>query len=44
LLVAGHEDSDRAHERIVAAGNGYEIVELVGAAGREAVRLDRRLS
>ena len=44
LLVAGHEDTDPTHERIIAAGNGYEIVELIGAAGREAARLDRRHS
>jgi hypothetical protein len=42
LLVAGHEDPEAAHERIVEAENGYAIVEKVGHAGLEAARLDER--
>ncbi len=34
LLVAGHEDADATHERIVVAENGYTIVEKLGVAGR----------
>ena len=33
LLVAGHEDAEETHERIVDAENGYAIVERVGAPG-----------
>jgi hypothetical protein len=35
VLVAGHEDPDSAHERIIEAENGYAIVEQV-AAGAHA--------
>jgi hypothetical protein len=42
LLVAGHEDAEAVHEHIVEAEAGYAIVEKVGAAGREAARLDPR--
>lgn len=42
LLVAGHEDPESAHERIVEAENGYAIVEKVGTAGEEAARLHPR--
>jgi hypothetical protein len=42
LLVAGHEDSEAVHERIVEAEAGYAIVEKVGTAGREASRLHPR--
>ena len=42
VLVAGHEDPEAAHERIVEAENGYAIVEKVGVARDEAVRLDER--
>jgi hypothetical protein len=42
LLVAGHEDSEAAHERIVEAEGGYAIVEKVGQAGLEAARLHER--
>jgi hypothetical protein len=42
LLVAGHEDAEVMHERIVEAENGYAVVEKIGVAGREATRLDRR--
>ena len=42
LLVAGHEDAEETHERIVDAENGYAIVERVGASGLEAARLDPR--
>jgi hypothetical protein len=42
LLVAGHEDAEAAHERIVEAENGYAIVEKLGAAGVLADRLDPR--
>ncbi len=42
LLVAGHEDDEASQERVVEAENGYAIVEKVGAAGREAARLDPR--
>jgi hypothetical protein len=44
VLVAGHEDPETAHERIVEAENGYALVEKVGVAGDEAVRLDERRS
>ena len=44
LLVAGHEDAEATHERIVEAENGYAIVEKLGVAGREAARLDPRHS
>jgi hypothetical protein len=39
VLVAGHEDPDSAHERIIEAERGYAIVEKVGAAGAYAARL-----
>lgn len=39
ILVAGHEDPDSAHERIIEAEGGYAIVEKVGAAGAHAARL-----
>ena len=42
LLVAGHEDDQSAHERVIEAESGYAIVEKVGAAGVEAARLDPR--
>jgi hypothetical protein len=42
LLVAGHEDAESQHERILQAEDGYAIVEKVGAAGAEAARLDPR--
>jgi hypothetical protein len=42
VLVAGHEDADAKHERIVEAENGYAIVEKLGVAGFEAARLDKR--
>jgi hypothetical protein len=42
VLVAGHEDVEAAHERIVEAEEGYAIVEKVGAAGAEAARLHER--
>ena len=42
LLVAGHEDAEVTNEWIVAAENGYAIVEKLGVAGREATRLDPR--
>ena len=42
LLVAGHEDDEATHERIIEAERGYAIVEKVGAAGAEAARLDER--
>jgi hypothetical protein len=42
LLVAGHEDDETTHERIVEAENGYAIVEKIGVAGSEAARLDPR--
>ena len=41
LLVAGHEDAAEARA-VIEAENGYAIVEKVGAAGREASRLDPR--
>ena len=43
VLVAGHEDEDTTHERIVEAEKGYAIIEKVGAAGLEAARLDPRV-
>jgi hypothetical protein len=42
FLVAGHEDDDAAHERILEVERGYAVVEKVGTAGHEAVRLDPR--
>jgi hypothetical protein len=42
LLVAGHEEPEAEHERIVEAERGYAIVEKVGEAGLEAARLDER--
>jgi hypothetical protein len=42
VLVAGHEEEDTPHERIIEAENGYAIVEKVGAVGLEAIRLDSR--
>lgn len=42
LLVAGHEDDQSAHERLIEAESGYAIVEKFGAAGVEAARLDPR--
>ena len=33
VRVAGHEDAEAAHERIVEAEKGYAIVEKVGDAG-----------
>ena len=42
LLVAGHEDAQGVHERIVEAEHRYAIVEKIGAAGAEAARLDPR--
>ena len=42
LLLAGHEEAEAKHERIVEAENGYAIVEKVGASGLEAARLDPR--
>lgn len=41
LFVAGHEDDESAHERIVEAENGYAIVEKIDA-GPEAARLHLR--
>ena len=42
VLVAGHEDAEAAHERIIEAEEGYAVVEKVGVAGTEAARLDER--
>ena len=42
LLVAGHEELEAAHERLIEAEDGYAIVEKVGQAGREAARLHER--
>jgi len=44
VLVAGHEDEETHHERIVEAENGYAIVEKLGAAGAAAMRLNPRAS
>ena len=44
LLVAGHEDDEEIHERIVDAEHGYSVVEKISAAGAEAARLDPRRS
>ena len=44
LLVAGHEDEEAKHERILEAQQGYAIVEKVGTAGEEAARLSPRSS
>jgi len=42
LLVAGHEDEEATHERVVDAEQGYAVVEKVGTAGEEAMRLHSR--
>lgn len=42
FLIAGHEDQDASHGRIVEAERGYATVETIGAAGAEAARLDPR--
>jgi hypothetical protein len=42
LLVAGHEEDESAHERIVDAENGYAIVETIDPAGTEAAPLQPR--
>ena len=42
LLVAGHEDEDASHERIIEAERGYATVETIGTAGAEAARLNPR--
>jgi hypothetical protein len=42
FLVAGHEDPESAHERVLEAEQGYSLVEKVGTAGVEAERLDPR--
>jgi hypothetical protein len=42
LLVAGHEDAEVTHERILEAEHGYAIIEKVGTAGEEAARLNPR--
>jgi hypothetical protein len=39
LLVAGHEEAEATHERIIEAESGYAIVEKTGTAGAEAVLL-----
>jgi hypothetical protein len=39
LLVAGHEEAEAIHERIVEAEHGYAIVEKTGIAGAEAALL-----
>jgi hypothetical protein len=44
FLVAGHEDAEATHERILEAEAGYAIVEKVGTAGVEAEHLDPRNS
>jgi hypothetical protein len=44
LVVAGHEDEEAQHERIIEAEHGYAIVEKVGTAGEEAARLHPRSS
>src|SRR5918912_3791983 len=35
FLVAGHEDEEEAHERILEAEQGYAVVEKTGTAGVE---------
>jgi hypothetical protein len=42
FLVAGHEDGEATHERILEAEEGYAVVEKIGTAGGEARRLDPR--
>lgn len=42
LLVAGHEDAEEMHERIVDAEQGYSVVEKISVAGAEAERLNPR--
>lgn len=39
LLVAGHEDAEECHERIVDAEQGYAVVEKIGDAGAKAASL-----
>ena len=42
VLVAGHEEAEAVHERIVEAERGYAIVEKLGEAGAESGRLYER--
>lgn len=39
VTVAGHEDDEATLERVIEAEHGYFIVEKIGIAGLEAVRL-----
>ena len=39
VVVAGHEDDEATHERVLEAEHGYMIVEKIGLAGTEAARL-----
>lgn len=39
VLVAGHEDGEATHEHVLESERGYTIVEMTGAAGAEAERL-----
>lgn len=42
FLVAGHEDEEETHERILEAEHGYTVVAKINTAGVEAERLDPR--
>jgi hypothetical protein len=42
VFVAGHEDGESPYERIVEAERGYAVVEMIGPAALEAVRLHPR--
>jgi hypothetical protein len=42
FLVAGHENEEETHERILEAEQGYVVAEKIGTAGVEATRLNPR--
>jgi hypothetical protein len=42
FLIAGHQATGEAQERILEAVDGYSVVEKIGTAGAEAERLDPR--
>ncbi len=42
LLLAGHQDQDASHQRIIDTERGYATVETIGTAGAEAARLNPR--
>jgi hypothetical protein len=42
FVVLGHNDEKESQERTLETGQGYALVEKIGAAGVEAERLDPR--